>query len=248
MSLFSITAKATGWKAVISALRCVGEETSFKITNDGIEFYCINPSHISMIMMKWEKQNMGDLTLDVPERVIGFRTDDLDKIFKRFTADDTVRISQDENKPILHIESKNKTFDIKLIDTSVVEKKPIPELRHTVSFSLSPDELKKSISDVSLFVNDDVRFVSSGEGMVCLQSSDPQTGECKSDVNLTDISIIQDTDTKYDTSKVNDILSAIGTLCDNIIISYSNQKPILLEFEIIDAGVMNYYLAPRVIE
>lgn len=247
MSLFSITAKASGWKAVISALRCVGEETAFKITNDGIEFYCIDPSHISMIMMKWEKQNMGDLTLDVPERVIGFRTDDLDKIFKRFSPDDTVRISQDENKPNLHITSKNKTFDIKLIDTSVVKDKKIPELNHTVSFSLSPDELKKSISDVSLFVNDTVHFVSS-DGMVCLQSSDPQTGQCKSDVNLTDISIIQDTDTKYDTSKVNEILSAIGGLCDNVTISYSNQKPILLEFYITDAGIMNYYLAPRVIE
>ena len=246
MVLFSITAKAAGWKAIISSLRCVGEEASFVITNEGLEFYCMDASHISVISMKWTKENMEELTLDVENKTVGFRTDDLDKIFKRFDANDDVRISQKDDNPFLHITSKNKNFDVRTLDVDTTNTKLLPKFNGTVSVSITPDNLKKSINDVSVFANENVHFISNN-GMVYLQSSDA-AGKCKSNIDSKNINISEDADTNYDASNIIDIISAIGTLCDNVTVKFSNRKPILLEFEITSSGIMRYYLAPKVIE
>jgi len=111
MALFSITAKATGWKAIISSLRCVGEAASFVITNEGLEFYCMDASHISVISMKWRKENMEELTLDVENKTVGFRTDDLDKIFKRFDASDEIDYLVSADQLVI----KQRTQNLKLL-------------------------------------------------------------------------------------------------------------------------------------
>ena len=245
MSLFSITAKASGWKALISSLRCVGDEASFKITNDGLEFYCMDASHVSVISMVWEKENMNELTLDAEDKIIGFRTDDLDKIFKRFAADDIVRISQENNNPNLYITSKSKKFDVRTLNVSGTDKRLIPKFDTSVSVSLTPDSLKKSISDVSVFSDENVHFISDGN-MMYLESTD-QAGKCKSNIDSTSMSISKNADTSYDCTNIMNIISAIVGLCDSVTVSYSTEKPILLEFAITDAGIMRYYLAAKII-
>jgi len=86
MMLFSITAKATGWKAIISALKNSSDEAQFKVNNNGVQFYGAPQGNPFVVSMIWNKSNLNDLTLDA-EKNIGFRTDDFDKILKRFNVE-----------------------------------------------------------------------------------------------------------------------------------------------------------------
>lgn len=244
MSLFSITAKASGWKAVISALRCIGEESSFEVTSEGLKFYSIDTIHINVLSMIWKKENMEELSISGQDKKLGFRTDDLDKIFKRFAADDIITISQESDNGYLHIQSKNKTFDIRTLDGSVFDGTDMmPKIDFDVTGTILPDDFKKSITDVSVFDDTNIHFITE-KGTIHLKSED-QAGKCKSEMNVKNVTILKDSDTRYDTSNIIDVLSAVSTLCSKIKINYSTDKPILLEFEINDAGVMQYFLAHK---
>ena len=240
MAIFSITAKAAGWKAIISALRNLNEEASFQISNEGLEFHCMDASKISLLTMHWEKQNMGELTLDA-DRTIGFRTDDIDKIFKIFAAEDVVTISMIQEN-LIHIVLKNRSWDVKTVSSEVLDDfKEEPQINHTVSISLKPDYLKKLISDVSVFA-DTAHFVA-GNGMVYLQSKG-DGGQSKSQIEADEITISKDAESKYNTTNISQMLFAVGALCDSITVFFSHKKPILLEFKINDIGILRYYLAP----
>jgi len=239
MTIFSITAKAAGWKAIISALRNLNEEASFQISNGGLEFHCMDASKISLLTMHWERQNMDELTLDA-NRTIGFRTDDIDKIFKIFAADDVVTISMIQEN-LIHIVVKNRSWDVKTVSSEVLDDFKEPQINHTVSISLKPDYLKKIIYDVSVFA-DTAHFVA-GNGMVYLQSKG-DGGQSKSLIETDEITISKGANSKYNTTNISQMLFAVGALCDGITVFFSHKKPILLEFEINDIGILRYYLAP----
>ena len=257
MSLFSITAKAAGWKAIISALKNSSEEAQFKVSNDGVQFYGAPQGNPFIVSMIWSKNNLNELTLDA-EKIIGFRTDDIDKIFKRFCTDDVVTISQKE-EGYISISSGNRSWDLRVIDSSMVRKFNEPKLPHTVLLSVNPTDLKNILADVAVF-SKTAHFVASkkqianngeiksDEPVVYLNSTD-DSGKARSQFTPhTIIEITEDATAEYNLDYINDIVSAVYSLSSSVKISFSNQKPILFEFEIIDAGVLRYYLAGLAIQ
>ena len=244
MSLFSITAKAAGWKAIISALKNSSEEAQFKVSNNGVQFYGAPQGNPFIVSMIWDKNNLNELTLDA-EKIIGFRTDDFDRILKRFGVDDTITVSQSK-EDYISISSGSRSWDLRTIDSSVIKEFKEPNLEYTVSLSINPIELKNILSDVAVFSK--TAFFVAENGLVHLKSSG-DSGKAKSQVltNNDTIKIIKDANTEYNLDYINDVMSAVYALSSSVKISFSNQKPILLEFEIIDAGILRYYLAPLVV-
>ena len=90
--------------------------------------------------------------------------------------------------------------------------------------------------------------IKSDEPVVYLNSTD-DSGKARSQFTPhTIIEITEDATAEYNLDYINDIVSAVYSLSSSVKISFSNQKPILFEFEIIDAGVLRYYLAGLAIQ
>lgn len=239
MAVFSITAKVVGWKAIIAALRNASEEASFKITNEGIRFYGTTPGNWFIISLLWERKNLNELTLDV-ERTIGFRTDDFDKILKRFGDDDTITIAQkQENDGYISITAKDRSWDLRTIHSEMINELKEPKVDYTVSFAIPPTQLKDALADVAIF-SENVKFVSDN-GTVHLESSN-ESGKAKT--VLTGIVTDQTITSKYSLEYIAVIMSAVCAVSQSIKVSYSHQKPLLLEFDIINTGTLRYHLAP----
>lgn len=239
MALFSITAKAAGLKAIISTLKNSSEEAQFKINNDGVQFFSAPQGNPFMVIMLWEKNNLDELTLDA-EQIIGFRTDDIDKIFKRFTSDDHITISQKE-KAHISIKSNNRLWDLRAVSSSMLPDFQVPHIEFDGSFCVDPTELKDTLADVAVF-SDTARLVADN-GRIHFESSD-DSGNARSQLSITNEIIPKDANTRYNLDYLNDVISAVYLICESVKISFSDKKPILLEFMIKDAGTLRYYLAP----
>lgn len=239
MSLFSITAKAAGLKAIISTLKNSSEEAQFKINNEGVHFFSAPQGNPFMVIMLWEKNNLDELTLDA-EQIIGFRTDDIDKIFKRFVSDDYITISQKEQSHI-SIKSNNRLWNLRAISPSMLPDFREPHIEFDGSFCVNPTELKDTLADVAVF-SDTARLVADN-GTIHFESSD-DSGNARSQLTITDKIIPKDANTRYNLDYLNDVISAVYSISESVKISFSDKKPILLEFMIKDVGVLRYYLAP----
>lgn len=241
MSVFSITAKVTGWKAIVAALRNSNEEAAFKITNEGIQFYGTTPGNWFIISLLWERKNLNELTLDA-EKVIGFRTDDLDKIFKRFGNDDTITISQkEETDGYITIAAKERTWQLRTIHSDMVDKLKEPKVDYAVSFVVPPTQLKDTLADVAVF-SKTANFVS--ENNTIHLEAETDSGKAKSQFNGITTSI--DAKSEYSLEHIGDIMSAVCAVSESIKVSYSQDKPLLLEFDILHTGTLRYHLAPLV--
>ena len=79
-------------------------------------------------------------------------------------------------------------------------------------------------------------------GIFYFKSSDID-GKAKSEFvnnNITsDESVI---DVQYSLEYINDIVNAVSGIFDTVKMSFGNQKPLLLEFELKGFGVLKYYL------
>ncbi len=239
MVLFSITAKAAGLKAIISTLKNSSEEAQFKINNDGVQFFSAPQGNPFMVIMLWEKNNLNELTLDA-EQIIRFRTDDIDKIFKRFASEDYITISQKEEAHI-SIKSKERSWNIRVIASSMLPDFQVPHIEFDGSFSVDPTELKDTLADVAVF-SDTARLVADN-GTIHFESSD-DSGNARSNLSITNEIIPKNTNTGYNLDYLNDVISAVYSISESVKISFSDKKPILLEFMIKDVGILRYYLAP----
>ncbi len=239
MTLFSITAKASGWKAIISALKNSNEEAQFHINNDGVRFYGAPPGNWFIVSMLWEAKNLNELTLD-SEKTIPFRTDDAEKIFKRFLPDDTVTVSQKQDGYIT-ITSENRSWDLRTLHEGSASKAKEPNMDYTVSFTILPTKLKDILADVAVFAKT-ARFVAE-DGSISLQSSD-DAGKAISQIQHNAGSTVsEDADTEYSLEYIGDVMSAVSALSSSVKVSFSHQKPMLMEFEINNAGTLRYHLA-----
>jgi|APSaa5957512535_1039671.scaffolds.fasta_scaffold05746_5 DNA polymerase III sliding clamp (beta) subunit (PCNA family) len=244
MSLFSITAKASGWKAIISALKNSSEEAQFEITNDGIKFYGAPPGNAFIVSMLWEKQNLNELTLDA-EKIVPFRTDDIEKIFKRFSVDDIVTVSQKQDG-LISITSGKRSWDLRTLYGGAATDSPKePNFEYAISFALNPTILKDMLADVAVFAKF-VHFVAK-DGVLALESTE-DAGKAKSYMDILDSSqISEEADTEYSLEYIGDVMSAVSTLSTSVQVSFSHQKPMLMEFEIPNAGTLRFHLGPLLV-
>lgn len=239
--LFSIILRAKGLKGIVSAVKTSYEEAVLRINEDGVLFYESHAGSPTITTMMWKKENLqGFGYTSKEEKIIGFRTDDFDKILKRCKADDDITILYNDDSGFLSVKSGDKSWELRIISPDVLHELKEPNIPHVTSRTVSISEFKDILADIGVFsksihfiVNDSILyFKSSGtDGKAKSQFADNHitSGESMIDV-------------EYSLEYINDIINAVSGIFDTVKISFGDKKPLLLEFELEGFGVLKYYL------
>jgi len=95
--MFEAVLSAEIWRKCVTAIGSLVEEVPLRITAEGIELRAMDPSHVSMIDFKMNKEVFAEFKTD-KEVTIGIDIEDMSKFINRSRSDDILVLKLDEEK------------------------------------------------------------------------------------------------------------------------------------------------------
>jgi len=260
-TLFTCTSKVSGWKAVIDALFQIHDEPYFQVSDEGIQFYVKHISGWALLSLFWKKENMTYLKVNNElwqkdleknsdkKQSVKFVAADMVKILKRFSNNDEEITIQYTTARVITISSGKREFEIRTIVTepsavsgteSSLDYKE-PTIEHQVSIKIESNNFKNAILDAMIF--SDNSKIQTKDGSITIMSAS-QDGKANIPV-IGEITKQENIETNYSLEMISNMVSSLIPFSVNIIMEYSEIKPMLLIFDIKDIGLLRYHLAPR---
>ena len=243
------SAKTSGseeWKAIISAVSTLVEESTFEATVEGIAFRVMDPSHVALIDISWPNSAFEKYECDSDIK-FGVRIDEFSKLIKRADKSSPIEINISEDNMLLVTIGKNKKYKMRLIESSASDT-PLPKIPYDCKISLSSSTFDKILGDVQ--VVSDYLIITSSETMAEF-SGKGDSGEVKINLEkakdeLTELEITQNGHGQYSLEYLNPIVKAVGASVESVTCEFSTEKPLRVEFKVANIGRIHFYLAPRV--
>ena len=233
-----MTAPVAGWQLALSALNTLQEEITVLIEDDGLYFSCQDSSHVTLLQFQWKAKNMKNYVAEKDR--LAFRVDTVKKIFSRFPKDAVIDVTKTE-KETLKITDDKKTFEVKTISTAMVERSKTPKVEWDVTFNISLSKLNDAIADIST-ISDTLKIIS--KDGILIFSGDDMDGTAKT--IMPGISTVKDSTSIYTFDYLKPMLAALQGHITDVTLSFADSKPMKLETAIEDAGIIEYWIAPRV--
>lgn len=232
-------------KAIISALAKLVDEASIKFTPEGIELVAIDRAHISLVKLSIPKDAFKEYEVQ-EEFNFGFNTQYLLKILSTSKRKESITFeSSDPSSVMIEIVGAlRRDYQVRNLDVSPPE---IPELnlQYDVSASINSSGFKKAVNEISSV--SDVVVIKADENGVVLKSK----GESNVEVEFTkdigglqEIELNKSAESSYSAEYLNDIL-VLTKLSGFVKLSFSDQKPLQLQFNMETGGNVIYLLAPQ---
>ncbi|MHA1914940.1 MAG: proliferating cell nuclear antigen (pcna) [Promethearchaeota archaeon] len=242
-------------KGIIETLASIIDETEFRVTPKEFTISAMDPSRICLLKLSIKKDDFDGYTCEKDSKV-GLNLDDLDKILKRSAASDSVEIEFNEADQKIKIKmnregvSRTRTFSLALLDIDIEE---IPmdnllKIEYPSKWVIDPDFLVEAIKDAEIY--SEILNVNANAGQGLIFSSSGQIGEMEYDLSEEDLieSELQGTSSgAYSLTFLKAILK-IASITEKLEISLKTDHPLKMNFDLLEGGKLNYFLAPRVEE
>ncbi len=242
-------------KGIVETLASIIDETEFRVTPKDFTISAMDPSRICLLKLSIKKDDFDEFECS-KESKIGLNLDDLDKILKRSTTNDTVEINFNESDQKIKIKmqregvSRTRTFSLALLDIDIEE---IPmdnllKIDYPSKWVIDTDFLVEAIKDAEIY--SEILNINANEGKGLIFSSSGQIGEMEYDLNDEDLieSQIQGSSSgAYSLTFLKAILK-IASITEKLEISLKTDHPLKMNFDLLEGGELSYFLAPRVEE
>nr|7RPO_C Chain C, DNA polymerase sliding clamp 3 [Saccharolobus solfataricus]7RPW_C Chain C, DNA polymerase sliding clamp 3 [Saccharolobus solfataricus]7RPX_C Chain C, DNA polymerase sliding clamp 3 [Saccharolobus solfataricus] len=235
-------------KDIIQALARLVDEAVLKFKQDSVELVALDRAHISLISVNLPREMFKEYDVN-DEFKFGFNTQYLMKILKVAKRKEAIEIASESPDSVIIniIGSTNREFNVRNLEVSEQE---IPEinLQFDISATISSDGFKSAISEVST-VTDNV-VVEGHEDRILIKAegeSEVEVEFSKDTGGLQDLEFSKESKNSYSAEYLDDVLS-LTKLSDYVKISFGNQKPLQLFFNMEGGGKVTYLLAPKVLE
>ena len=242
-------------KGIVETLASIIDETEFKVTPKEFTISAMDPSRICLLKLSIKKDDFDEYDCSQDSKV-GLNLDDLDKILKRSTSNDAVEISFNEKEQKIKIKmqregaSRTRTFSLALLDIDIEE---IPmdnllKIEYPSKWVMEPDFLVEAIKDAEIY--SEILNINANEGKGLIFSSSGQIGEMEYDLNEEDLieSDLQGSSSgAYSLTFLKAILK-IASITEKLEIALKTDHPLKMNFDLLEGGKLNYFLAPRVEE
>ena len=242
-------------KGIIETLASIIDETEFRVTPKEFTISAMDPSRICLLKLSIKKDDFDGYTCEKDSKV-GLNLDDLDKILKRSAASDSVEIEFDEAEQKIKIKmkregvSRTRTFSLALLDIDIEE---IPmdnllKIEYPSKWVIDPEFLVEAIKDAEIY--SEILKIDAKGGQGLLFSSEGQIGEMEYDLSEEDLieSELKGISTgSYSLTFLKAILK-IASITEKLEISLKTDHPLKMNFDLLEGGKLNYFLAPRVEE
>ena len=242
-------------KGIVETLASIIDETEFRVTPKEFTISAMDPSRICLLKLSIKKDDFDGYECS-KESKVGLNLDDLDKILKRSAANDSVEIEFDETNQKIKIKmkregvSRTRTFSLALLDIDIEE---IPmdnllKIEYPSKWVIDPDFLVEAIKDAEIY--SEILNINANEGQGLIFSSSGQIGEMEYDLNEEDLieSELQGNSSgAYSLTFLKAILK-IASITEKLEIALKTDHPLKMNFDLLEGGKLNYFLAPRVEE
>ncbi len=242
-------------KGIVETLASIIDETEFKVTPKEFTISAMDPSRICLLKLSIKKDNFDEYKCS-KESKIGLNLDDLDKILKRSSANDSVEIDFNEKEQKIKIKmkregtSRTRTFSLALLDIDI-EEIPMENLigiEYPSKWVIDPNFLVEAIKDAEIY--SEILNMKSMEEQGLLFNSSGQIGEMNYELELDELieSDINGTSSgAYSLTFLKAILK-IASITEKLEISLKTDHPLKMIFNLLEGGELFYFLAPRVEE
>lgn len=253
-------------KKVVDSLKDLLNEASFNLSNEGIVLESIDSSHVTLVSLLLRADGFEKFRCD-RNMPVGINMSSLSKIMRAAGNDDSITLRADDNGDCLGLvfEAPNGgrvcDYDLKLIDLNG-DGVGVPEMEYDVSVRISSDEFQRICRDLSALGEsvtieankEAVRFSVSGDvgsGSISLKnlngdSHTSTTGKesSSSSAGTTSISIKNPASISVSLKFLSQFTKA-GGLSDSVRLEFSDDAPMMVDYQIGDLGYVRYYLAPK---
>ena len=242
-------------KGIVEALGAIIDETAFKITPNEFIITAMDPSRICLLKLIIKKEHFDEYNCE-KETKIGLNLEDLDKILKRSSTNDSVEINFNEKDQKIKISmkrgeaSRKRTFSLALLDVDIEE---IPmdnllKIEYLSTWEFDPDFLVEAMKDAEIY--SEILNVKTEEGKGLTFNSSGQIGEMTYEIELSELfgAILQGTTTgAYSLTFLKTIMK-LAPITEKLEISLKTDHPLKFKFHLLEGGELYYFLAPRVDE
>lgn len=237
------------WKQIIDALATLLTEVHFVVSDSGLMLRQLDSSKAAMIDLNLPSGVFQEYSCK-GEHSICLGMDELVKISKRMTGDDRLEFTLDtkENRfEIRMIGQADRKFKLQLL-TPPDDKPKKPQLKHDVKAEMFADTFKQAVKDIGV-VSSHIKISADGKTLKFTGKGD--TGEAEVELNTegedTSLYVLEvgsASSSMYALNYLTEITKALST--DSLVLRFSTNKPILMDFVLADAGSISFLLAPRV--
>lgn len=237
----------------ISVISELVTDAKFKIDSEKLELIAMDPANVAMVAFQLLSSAFTEYKVDKPVE-IALNLDSFKQILRRAKPSDNLIIELDEEKNKLNIKIKGdstRTFSLGLVDLGERQHK-VPKLTYPFNIHTSTYIFDEAVEDMSIFA-DSVIFNVNKERLIV---------ESESRINSAKVEIVNDGETKInwvETVEENNFkskysieylkkISKGSKLADNVLLQFSNDYPLKVEFKSKDKLDLVFILAPRVSE
>lgn len=221
-------------------------EATLNVSKEGVNLTAMDPSNISMVVLNILPSAFIEYKVDSEEEIT-INIDILNQTLKRAKPGETLVLSKEKNQLDITITGKStKKFQIPLLEKESKEKK-IPELEFNATVELDAKEFRDYIDDAGI-AGDALTFNAIGNKFN-LSAGDVAR---KAHVELKEGSdVLLKLDIKDAASSVYSAeylkkMAKSASLADTVLIQFSKEYPLRLDFKALNKMQMSFILAPRI--
>ena len=242
-------------KGIVETLAGIIDETEIKVTPKQFMITAMDSSRICLLKLTIKKEDFDKYEC-TKESKIGVNLEDLDKILKRSSTSDSIELEFKEKEQQIKIKmqregaSRVRTFKLALldIDTEEIPMENLLGIEYPSQWVIDAEILVEAIKDADIY--SEILNIKSEEKEGLVFSSTGQIGEMEYNLGIDDLieSNLSGSHTgAYSLKFLKDILK-ISSITEKLEISLKTDHPLKMIFNILEGGVLSYFLAPRVEE
>lgn len=233
-------------KDSISIISGLVNEATFKIKPEAIELIAMDPANVAMVIFKLLSSSFTEY--DVKNEIeLAINLNNFKQILRRINPNDMLTLELDENKLKITLKSDTiRTFSLPIIELDEREQK-IPDLTFNTQIKINSLTFNEAIEDADIIAEsvlltaEPEKFIINAEGDLSKVNIEIK-GSDSTDIKTTSSEKIK---SKYSIEYLKKMILA-SKLSDEVIINFSKDYPLKLEYKVIDKLMMNFILAPRV--
>ena len=232
-------------KVSISIFSDLVSEAKFKISTDSVELVAMDDANVAMVIFNLLSSCFVEY--DVKEETeISINLNNLKQILRRASPKDMLTLEMEENRLKIELKSTNlRTFYLPIIELEE-QKQKVPDLKFSASVRTSSKLLSESVIDADI----------AAESVVFIAEPKKFTLRAEGDLNQANIEIPEDDTTKisidgdqvkakYSIEYLKKMIAG-SKLSDDVVIQFSKDYPLRLDYRIMDKMMLSFILAPRV--
>jgi proliferating cell nuclear antigen len=231
-------------KESITVIADLVTETQFKITKDAMQVVAMDPANVAMVVFKLlsstfvEYNVPKDTTITI--NLAGFK-----QVLRRVKPSDQLTLEIEENKLKITLKgASTRTFHLPLIEAEEKEQK-VPDLKFNATVTTESSILNDAVEDVDI-VGESVTFLTDGKNFTISSTGDLSKAKVEIPADEeTKIVSAERQKAKYSIEYLKKMIQG-GKLADKVVVKFSNDYPLKIEYTVLNKMQLSFVLAPRV--